>query len=164
MLINSMLLSKANWCFSRYRGWSFVKHTSYTNPGVEDFVKKTGVDSLAISIELHMRFQIQSKTWRTSSSFAFDILEEWWKTYSGFPIVLHGASSVPQILWTRLIICANGNTAGVSEISYAERQNQRFVKSTSIAMAVLPWLLQYVRFLLKNRASSTLVITWARTW
>jgi fructose-bisphosphate aldolase class II len=68
----------------------------YTNPDdVEDFVKKTGVDSLAISIGTsHGAFKFKVKPGDPPPTLRFDILEEVEKRIPGFPIVLHGASSV----------------------------------------------------------------------
>jgi fructose-bisphosphate aldolase, class II len=76
----------------------------YTQPDqVEDFVKKTGVDSLAISIGTShgaTKFKPEQCT-RTPDGvlvppdLRFDILKEIEKRIPGFPIVLHGASSVP---------------------------------------------------------------------
>jgi len=81
--------------------------THYTKPEeVEDFVKKTGVDSLAISIGTSHganKFKPEQCT-RTPEGILvppplrFDILEEVEKRIPGFPIVLHGASSVPPEL------------------------------------------------------------------
>lgn len=81
---------------------SAVSH--YTKPEeVEDFVKKTGVDSLAISIGTShgaTKFKPEQCT-RTSDGILippplrFDILEGVEERIPGFPIVLHGASSVP---------------------------------------------------------------------
>ncbi|MEF3279723.1 MAG: class II fructose-1,6-bisphosphate aldolase [Elusimicrobiota bacterium] len=70
----------------------------YTNPDdVEDFVKKTGVDSLAISIGTsHGAYKFKVKPGQTIPPLRFDILEEIEKRIPGFPIVLHGASSVLQ--------------------------------------------------------------------
>ncbi|MFA6030677.1 MAG: class II fructose-bisphosphate aldolase [Elusimicrobiota bacterium] len=70
----------------------------YTNPAdVEDFVKKTGVDSLAISIGTsHGAFKFKLKPGESAPPLRFDILEECEKRIPGFPIVLHGASSVLQ--------------------------------------------------------------------
>ena len=61
----------------------------FTNPAeVEEFVSRTGVDSLAIAIGTsHGAYKPRLR---------FDILEEVSKRLPGFPIVLHGASSVPQ--------------------------------------------------------------------
>ncbi len=68
----------------------------YTNPDdVEDFVKKTGVDSLAISIGTsHGAYKFKVKPGDPPPTLRFDILEEVEKRIPGFPIVLHGASSV----------------------------------------------------------------------
>lgn len=70
----------------------------YTNPDdVEDFVKKTGVDSLAISIGTsHGAYKFKVKPGESVPPLRFDILEEIEKRIPGFPIVLHGASSVLQ--------------------------------------------------------------------
>lgn len=68
----------------------------YTNPDdVEDFVKKTGVDSLAISIGTsHGAYKFKVKPGEEVPPLRFDILEEVEKRIKGFPIVLHGSSSV----------------------------------------------------------------------
>lgn len=72
--------------------------SSYTDPAdVEDFVKRTGVDSLAISIGTsHGAFKFKVKPGEEVPPLRFDILEEIEKRIPGFPIVLHGASSVIQ--------------------------------------------------------------------
>lgn len=74
------------------------EHSHYTNPeDVEDFVKKTGVDSLAISIGTsHGAYKFKLKPGESVPPLRFDILEEVEKRIPGFPIVLHGASSVLQ--------------------------------------------------------------------
>ena len=66
---------------------------SYTRPEeVEEFVAKTGCDSLAIAIGTsHGAFKFKPGT---KPQLRFDILEEVEKRLPGFPIVLHGASSV----------------------------------------------------------------------
>lgn len=66
---------------------------SYTDPNmVEDFVKRTGVDSLAIAIGTsHGAYKFKAGT---KPELRFDILEEVSRRLPGFPIVLHGASSV----------------------------------------------------------------------
>jgi fructose-bisphosphate aldolase class II len=75
----------------------------YTQPDqVEDFVKKTGVDSLAISIGTsHGAYKFKPEQCTKNAEgvlvpppLRFDILEEIEKRIPGFPIVLHGASSV----------------------------------------------------------------------
>ena len=82
-----------------------AEHSAYTNPeDVEDFVKKTGVDSLAISIGTSHganKFKPEQCTRNAEGILVppplrFDILEEIERRIPGFPIVLHGASSVPQ--------------------------------------------------------------------
>ena len=72
-----------------------AEDASYTNPDqVEEFVKRTGVDSLAIAIGTsHGAYKFKPGT---KPQLRFDILEEIQKRLPGFPIVLHGASSVPQ--------------------------------------------------------------------
>jgi len=73
------------------------KHT-YTDPNqVQDFVGKTGVDSLAISIGTsHGAYKFKVKPGESVPPLRFDILDEVEKRLPGFPIVLHGASSVVQ--------------------------------------------------------------------
>ncbi|HKK41515.1 MAG TPA: class II fructose-bisphosphate aldolase [Bacteroidales bacterium] len=96
-----------------------AEHSSYTRPEeVEDFVKKTGVDSLAISIGTsHGAFKFKVKPGETPPPLRFDILEECEKRIPGFPIVLHGASSVPQDIVAEINKYGGKmeNTAGVSE-------------------------------------------------
>lgn len=84
-----------------------AEHHTYTEPDqVEDFVKKTGVDSLAISIGTSHganKFTPDQCTRNAEGMLVppplrFDILEEIEKRIPGFPIVLHGSSSVPQDL------------------------------------------------------------------
>lgn len=75
-----------------------AEHSTYTRPEeVEDFVKKTGVDSLAISIGTsHGAYKFKLKEGESVPPLRFDILEEIERRIPGFPIVLHGASSVVQ--------------------------------------------------------------------
>lgn len=70
-----------------------VEKTSYTDPGqVEEFVSRTGVDSLAIAIGTsHGAFKFKPGQ---NPELRFDILQEVMDRLPGFPIVLHGASSV----------------------------------------------------------------------
>ncbi len=72
-----------------------VEKSSYTQPDqVEEFVSRTGVDSLAIAIGTsHGAYKFKPGT---KPQLRFDILEEVSKRLPGFPIVLHGSSSVPQ--------------------------------------------------------------------
>ncbi len=73
-----------------------AEESTYTQPDeVEDFVKKTGVDSLAISIGTsHGAYKFKLAEGESVPPLRFDILEECEKRIPGFPIVLHGASSV----------------------------------------------------------------------
>ncbi|MFH1379548.1 MAG: class II fructose-bisphosphate aldolase [bacterium] len=75
-----------------------AEKSHYTDPNdVEDFVKKTGVDSLAISIGTsHGAYKFKLKPGEKVPPLRFDILAEIEKRIPGFPIVLHGASSVLQ--------------------------------------------------------------------
>lgn len=82
-----------------------AEHSTYTRPEeVEDFVKRTGVDSLAISIGTSHGAHKFTPAQCTRNAegilvpppLKFEILEEIEKRIPGFPIVLHGASSVPQ--------------------------------------------------------------------
>lgn len=73
-----------------------AEDASYTRPEeVEEFVSRTGVDSLAIAIGTsHGAFKFKGE-----AKLRFDILEEIEKKIPGFPIVLHGASSViPELV------------------------------------------------------------------
>ena len=69
--------------------------SSYTKPEhVQEFVERTGCDSLAIAIGTsHGAFKFKPGT---DPKLRFDILEEVSRRLPGFPIVLHGSSSVPQ--------------------------------------------------------------------
>ncbi|GAB1455561.1 MAG: class II fructose-bisphosphate aldolase [Spirochaetia bacterium] len=80
------------------------ERSHYTQPDeVEDFVKKTGVDSLAISIGTsHGRTKFKPEQCTMDKNgvlipppLRFDILKEIERRIPGFPIVLHGSSSVP---------------------------------------------------------------------
>ena len=72
-----------------------AEHHTYTQPEeVEDFVSRTGVDSLAISIGTsHGAFKFKPGQ---KPEIRLDILKEIEERIPGFPIVLHGSSSVPQ--------------------------------------------------------------------
>ena len=80
-------------------------HESYTRPEeVEEFVSRTGVDSLAIAIGTsHGAYKFTPEQCTRNEEgilvpppLRFDVLEECMKRIPGFPIVLHGSSSVPQ--------------------------------------------------------------------
>ncbi len=72
-----------------------AEDSSYTRPEeVEEFVSRTGCDSLAIAIGTsHGAYKFKPGT---KPQLRFDVLEEVSKRLPGFPIVLHGSSSVPQ--------------------------------------------------------------------
>ena len=84
-------------------------NASYTDPDqVEDFVNRTGVDSLAIAIGTsHGAFKFKPGQ---KPQLRFDILEEVAKRLPQFPIVLHGASSVSQE-YVKIIQENGGNLA-----------------------------------------------------
>jgi fructose-bisphosphate aldolase, class II len=88
-----------------------AEKSTYTKPEeVEDFVGKTGVDSLAISIGTSHganKFKPEQCTRNADGvlippPLRFDILEEIEKRLPGFPIVLHGSSSVPVEYVTKI--------------------------------------------------------------
>ena len=96
-----------------------AEHHTYTRPEeVEDFVRRTNVDSLAISIGTsHGAFKFKVKPGESIPPLRFDILEEVEKRIPGFPIVLHGASSVPQDIVAEINKYGGDiqNSAGVPE-------------------------------------------------
>ena len=88
-----------------------AEDSSYTRPeDVEEFVKATGCDSLAIAIGTsHGAYKFKPEQCTRDENgillpppLRFDILEEVTKRLPGFPIVLHGSSSVPQE-WVKII-------------------------------------------------------------
>ena len=83
----------------------YAEDSSYTRPDeVEEFVNRTGVDSLAIAIGTsHGAYKFTAAQCTRNEKgilvpppLRFDILDEVAKRLPGFPIVLHGSSSVPQ--------------------------------------------------------------------
>jgi fructose-bisphosphate aldolase class II len=105
-----------------------AEHSTYTRPEeVEDFVKKTGVDSLAISIGTsHGAFKFKVKPGEQPPPLRFDILSEIERRIPGFPIVLHGASSVVQE-YVELINRYGGRMEGAVGVS--EEQLRRAAAS-----------------------------------
>ena len=87
-----------------------AEDSSYTRPeDVQEFVERTGCDSLAIAIGTsHGAYKFKPGT---DPKLRFDILEEVEKRLPNFPIVLHGASSVPQE-FVRIINENGGNMPG----------------------------------------------------
>ena len=87
-----------------------AEDSSYTKPeDVQEFVERTGCDSLAIAIGTsHVAYKFKPGT---KPQLRFDILEEVEKRLPDFPIVLHGSSSVPQE-FVNLINKYGGNMPG----------------------------------------------------
>jgi len=88
-----------------------AEDSSYTRPeDVEEFVRRTGCDSLAIAIGTsHGAYKFKPEQCTRNAEgilvpppLRIDILEEVSKRLPGFPIVLHGSSSVPQE-WVKVI-------------------------------------------------------------
>ncbi|OQY22538.1 MAG: fructose-1,6-bisphosphate aldolase, class II [Desulfobacteraceae bacterium 4572_35.2] len=98
-----------------------AEESTYTQPEeVEDFVAKTGVDSLAISIGTsHGAYKFKLAEGEEVPPLRFDILEEVEKRIPGFPIVLHGASSVVQ-KYVQLINQYGGHLEGAVGVPEAQ--------------------------------------------
>ena len=102
------------------------KVSHYTDPNqFMEFVKKTGVDSLAISIGTsHGAYKFK---FGTEPKIRLDILKKIEKQLPNFPIVLHGASSVPQ----EYVNIANKNGAKLDKaIGIPEKQLRLAAKSS----------------------------------
>jgi fructose-bisphosphate aldolase class II len=105
-----------------------AEKSTYTRPEeVEDFVSRTGVDSLAIAIGTsHGAYKFKVKPGEALPPLRFDILAECEKRLPGFPIVLHGASSVlPK--YVNIINQYGGNLEGA--VGVPEEQLRRAAKS-----------------------------------
>ena len=87
-----------------------AEDSSYTKPeDVQEFVERTGCDSLAIAIGTsHGAYKFKPGT---DPTLRLDILEEVERRLPGFPIVLHGSSSVPQE-FVKMINDNGGNMPG----------------------------------------------------
>ena len=114
-----------------------AEDSSYTRPEeVEEFVAKTGCDSLAIAIGTsHGAYKFTPEQCTVNEQgilvpppLRFDILEEVSKRLPGFPIVLHGSSSVPQN-FVKMINENGGNMPGA--VGVPEEQ-QRKAASMSV--------------------------------
>lgn len=105
-----------------------AEKSNYTDPNeVEDFVKRTGVDSLAISIGTsHGAYKFKLKPGESVPPLRFDILEEIEKRLPGFPIVLHGSSSVVQE-YVKIINENGGKMSGA--VGVPEDQLRKAAKS-----------------------------------
>ena len=105
-----------------------AEKTTYTRPEeVEDFTRRTGVDSLAIAIGTsHGAYKFKVKPGELPPPLRFDILEECERRLPGFPIVLHGASSVtPE--YVEIINKYGGKMEGAVGVS--EEQLRRAARS-----------------------------------
>ena len=98
-----------------------AEDSSYTRPEeVEEFVARTGCDSLAIAIGTsHGAYKFKPGT---KPELRFDVLAEIEKKLPGFPIVLHGSSSVPQE-FVEMVNSFGGNMPGA--IGIPEEQLRR---------------------------------------
>ena len=96
-----------------------AEDSSYTRPeDVQEFVERTGCDSLAIAIGTsHGAYKFKPGT---KPQLRFDILEEVSRRLPGFPIVLHGSSSVPQE-YVQMINEYGGSMPGAIELREASR-------------------------------------------
>lgn len=131
---------------------------SYTRPEeVEEFVDRTGCDSLAIAIGTsHGAYKFKAAQCTRNEEgilvpppLRFDILEECAKRLPGFPIVLHGSSSVPQEFVK--IINANGGSMpdaiGIPESQLREAAKLAVCKiniDSDIRLAMTATIRQYL--------------------
>ena len=106
-----------------------AEHHTYTEPDqVEDFVKKTGCDSLAISIGTsHGAYKFKPGQ---KAEIRLDILKEIETRIPGFPIVLHGSSSVPQELVKKINQFGGklADAVGISETQLREASKSAVCK------------------------------------
>lgn len=131
---------------------------SYTRPEeVEEFVDRTGCDSLAIAIGTsHGAYKFKAAQCTRNEEgilvpppLRFDVLEECAKCLPGFPIVLHGSSSVPQEFVK--IINANGGSMpdaiGIPESQLREAAKLAVCKiniDSDIRLAMTATIRQYL--------------------
>ena len=131
---------------------------SYTRPEeVEEFVDRTGCDSLAIAIGTsHGAYKFKAAQCTRNEEgilvpppLRFDVLEECAKRLPGFPIVLHGSSSVPQEFVK--IINANGGSMpdaiGIPESQLCEAAKLAVCKiniDSDIRLAMTATIRQYL--------------------
>ena len=125
-----------------------AEDSSYTRPeDVEEFVTRTGCDSLAIAIGTsHGAYKFKPGT---KPQLRFDILDEVARRLPGFPIVLHGASSVPQE-FVKLINAYGGNmpdAIGVPEDMLREAARRAVCKiniDSDLRLAMTASIRQYM--------------------
>jgi len=123
----------------------------YTDPEqAVEFVKKTGVDSLAISIGTsHGAYKFKSGT---NPKIRLDILKQMEKEIPGFPIVLHGASSVPQ----EYVKIANKNGAKLNKAIGIDEKQLRLAAKSAVCKINVDTdgrlvMTAMVRFVLNNK-------------
>jgi len=104
------------------------KEIHYTKPEeVKDFVERSGVDSLAISIGTsHGAYKFKLKPGESPPTLRFDILDEVARRLVNYPIVLHGASSILS-KYVKIVNDFGGNLEGAAGIP--EDQLRRAAKS-----------------------------------
>ena len=125
-----------------------AEDSSYTHPEeVEEFVTRTGCDSLAIAIGTsHGAYKFTPEQCTRNEQgilvpppLRFDVLEEVSKRLPGFPIVLHGSSSVPRQFVDK--INAHGgkmpDAIGIPRTSSVTRHSCLSARSTSTPISVL---------------------------
>ena len=123
--------------------------SSYTKPEeVEEFVTRTGVDSLAISIGTsHGAYKFTAKQCTRNEHgvlvpppLRFDILEEVGKRLPGFPIVLHGASSVAHECVSEINALGGKlpDAVGIPEEQLRKAARWPFARSISTPISDLP--------------------------
>lgn len=121
---------------------------SYTRPEeVEEFVTRTGCDSLAIAIGTsHGAYKFKASQCTRNADgilvpppLRFDVLEECTKRLPGFPIVLHGSSSVPQE-FVKMVNQYGGNSQMLlvfQRTNFVTQLNCLYVRLISTQISVL---------------------------
>jgi fructose-bisphosphate aldolase class II len=120
-----------------------------TNPDqAKEFVKRTGCDSLACAIGTsHGAFKFSG-----GQGIHFDVLEEIQKRLPGFPLVMHGSSSVPQGEVAR-INASGGNLAGAKGVDADQFKRAAELGVTKVNIDTdgrLVWTRVHREFFLEN--------------
>ena len=154
-----------------------AEESHYTRPEeVIDFSTRSGVDSLAISIGTsHGAYKFKPeqctrdpKTGRlVPPPLAFDILAEIEKQLPGFPIVLHGSSSVPQEYVDIINKVIFPMQSEYPRISFVRHQRAQFAKSTltqTLALHLLPVYVKLSLFTPNISILASIVVRLANIW